>query len=175
MDRRTDHLTCSDGASAPKIGGSLSPPSPPPVRRHDAPETPRPPPRHGCRSRRGESVPNRFQQGFPGKAPTIAARAPPSESADLSLPDACATYRSHPPFVSGACVRRHHLDPRRRKSSIISRPLEVAITFDAVPIGISLGPTSVCLSSAGIQGQLLAPGHPASLLVQGQSDCVVAV
>ena len=31
---------------------------------------------------------------------------------------------SHPSYVSGACVGRHRLDPRRRKSSIISRPLE---------------------------------------------------
>ena len=29
---------------------------------------------------------------------------------------------SHPSFVSGACIRRHRLDPRRRKSSIIPRP-----------------------------------------------------
>ena len=37
VDRRVDHSTCSYGASALKKGGSLSPPSPPPVRRPDAP------------------------------------------------------------------------------------------------------------------------------------------
>ena len=30
----------------------------------------------------------------------------------------------HPPFVSGPPLRRHVLDPRKRKSSIISRPSE---------------------------------------------------
>ena len=37
VDRRVGHLTCSDGASAPKMGGALPPPSSPSVRRHDAP------------------------------------------------------------------------------------------------------------------------------------------
>ena len=61
----------------------------------------------------------------------------------------------HPPLVSGPPIRRHVLDPRRRKSSIISRPLEADVfgptgghlhdeieaarAFDGVPIGISDG------------------------------------
>ncbi len=44
-----------------------------------------------CRSRRGESVPTRFQQGFPGEAPTTAARGAPSEREALWLSKACAT------------------------------------------------------------------------------------
>ena len=57
-------FTLPGGAPAPKIGRSLPPLPPPPVRRHDAPGeagTRGAPPRHGCRSRRGESVPTRVQ------------------------------------------------------------------------------------------------------------------
>ena len=35
---------------------------------------------------------------------------------------------SHPPFVRWPPIRRHVLDPRRRKSSIISRPLEAGFS-----------------------------------------------
>ena len=37
VDFGVHHLRLPGGAPAPKIRGSLSPPSPPPVRRHDAP------------------------------------------------------------------------------------------------------------------------------------------
>ena len=37
VDRRVDHLPLPGAAPAVKKGGSLPPPSPPPVRRHDAP------------------------------------------------------------------------------------------------------------------------------------------
>ena len=37
VGRRVDHLPLPGGAPAPKKGGSLPPPSPPPVRRHEVP------------------------------------------------------------------------------------------------------------------------------------------
>ena len=43
------------------------------------------------RSGLGESVPTRVQCGFPGIASTTAARAAPSDSALLWLPNACTT------------------------------------------------------------------------------------
>ncbi len=35
----------------------------------------------------------------------------------------------HPPCVNGPPIRRHVLDPGRRKSSIISRPLEAGVSY----------------------------------------------
>ncbi len=76
----------------------------------------------------GQSVPTRVQCGFPGTAWTTTARASPSESGALGLLNGrattCATYARHPPFERVTPIRRHVLDPRRRKSSIMSRPLE---------------------------------------------------
>ena len=40
----------------------------------------------------------------------------------------CATYVRHPLFVRWTPIRRHVLDPRRRKSSIISRPFEAGFS-----------------------------------------------
>ena len=78
VDRRVDHLTGSDGASAPKIGGVALTTFFPPVRRAGrGVEHARRSLASLCRIRRGESVPTRLQQGFPGKAPTTAARARP--------------------------------------------------------------------------------------------------
>ena len=76
---RVAHLPLPGGAPALKSRVALTTSSP---SRRGAPDeagTRQPPPRHGWRSRRGESVPTRVQQGFPGKAPTTAARALPSE------------------------------------------------------------------------------------------------
>ena len=74
-----------------------------------------------------ESVPTRAQCGFSGTARTTTARATPSESGALGLlkgrATTCATYVRHPTFVAVSPIRRHGRDPRRRKSSIISRPL----------------------------------------------------
>ena len=110
--------------------------SSPPVWRHDAPcegvDT-------RCRRRTGlypigfgQSVSTRVQCGFPGTAWTTTARASPSESGALGLlkgrATSCATYVRHPPFVSGPPIRRHVLDPRRRKSSIIPRPFEAGFS-----------------------------------------------
>ena len=79
-----------------------------------------------------QSVPTRVQCGFPGTTWTTTARASPSESGALGLlkgrATTCATYVRHPPFVSGPPIRRHVLDPRRRKSSIISRPFEAGFS-----------------------------------------------
>ena len=132
MDRGVDHLTPSDGASAPKMGGSLSPLPPPPVRRHDAPCEAG---RHRtalCRRRFGESLPTRFQCGFPGTTWTTTARTSPSERGALGLlkgrATSCATYARHPPSERWPPIRRHGLDPQRRKSSIISRPLEAGFS-----------------------------------------------
>ena len=73
-------------------------------------------------------MPARVQCGLPGKACTTTGRAAPSESGALGWlkgpATTCATWMSHPSFVSGACIRRHVLDPRKRKSSITRRPLE---------------------------------------------------
>ena len=136
VDRRVDHLPLPGAAPAAKKGGSLPPLPPPPVWRHDAPcegvDT-------RCRRRTGlypigfgQSVPTRVQCGFPGTTWTTTARASPSESGALGLSKGrattCATYVRHPPFISGPPIRRHVLDPRSRKSSIISRPLEAGFS-----------------------------------------------
>ena len=80
----------------------------------------------------GESVPTRVQCGFPGTTWTTTARATPSESGVLGLlkgrATTCATYVRHPPFVRWSPIRRHVLDPRRRKSSIMSRPFEAGFS-----------------------------------------------
>ena len=80
----------------------------------------------------GESVPTRVQCGFPGTAWTTTARTSPSESGALGLlmgrATTCATSVRHPPFVRWSPIRRHVLDPRRRKSSIIPRPLEAGFS-----------------------------------------------
>ena len=77
-------------------------------------------------------MPARVQCGLPGEACTTTARAAPSESGALGWlkgpATTCATYVRHPAFVSGACIRRHVLDPRKRKSSIIRRPLEAGFS-----------------------------------------------
>ena len=150
-----DHYGGSDppkrGRGSGPLSGPLTPPrwrtsaknrgvapstSSPPVWRHDAPcegvDTP-------CRRRTGlypkgfgQSAPTRVQCGFPGTTWTTTARTSPSESGALGLlkgrATSCATYVRHPPFVSGPPIRRHVLDPRRRKSSIISRPLEAGFS-----------------------------------------------
>ena len=63
-----------------------------------------------------------------GKLSTTTARAPPSERKALGWLKSRSTYMRHPPFVAVSPVRRHVLDPRRRKSSIISRPLEAGFS-----------------------------------------------
>ena len=84
------------------------------------------------RSGFGQSAPTLVQCGFPGTAWTTTARALPSERGALGWlkgrATTCATSVDHPPFVSGPPLRRHVLDPRRRKSSIISRPLEAGFS-----------------------------------------------
>ncbi len=76
------------------------------------------------RSGRGESVPTRFQCGFPGTTWTTTARTPPSERGALGWSKSCPPWMSTPPSERWTPLRRHVLDPRRRKSSIMSRPLE---------------------------------------------------
>ena len=77
-------------------------------------------------------MPTRVQCGFPGTAWTTTARASPSESGALGLlkgrTTSCATYARHPPSERVTPIRRHVLDPRRRKSSIMSRPLEAGFS-----------------------------------------------
>ena len=136
VDFGVHHLPLPGAAPAAKNRGSLPPLPPPPVWRHDAAcegvDT-------RCRCRRGlypigfgQSVPTRIQYGFPGTAWTTTARASPSESGALGLlkgrATTCATSVRHPPFVSGPPIRRHVLDPRRRKSSIMSRPFEAGFS-----------------------------------------------
>ena len=113
-------------------GGVAPSTSSPPVRRHDAAcegvDTP-------CRRRTGlypigcgQSASTRVQCGFPGTTWTTTARASPSESGALALLKGRATYVRHSPFVSGPPIRRHVLDPRRRKSSIVPRLFEAGFS-----------------------------------------------
>ncbi len=85
-----------------------------------------------CPGGLGESVPTRFQCGFPGTSWTTTARASPSERGALGLlkgrATSCATCARHPPLERVKPIRRHVLDPRRRKSSIMSRPLEAGFS-----------------------------------------------
>ena len=76
----------------------------------------------------GESVPTHVQCGFPGIASTTAARAAPSDSAVLWLSIACTIWLSHPTLVRWPPIRRHGLDPRRRKLSIHPAPAEPAVS-----------------------------------------------
>ena len=125
------------GAPAPKNWGSLSPPAPlscgAPLRQARAGHA-----RRSlaslCRRRRGKCSLFRVQCGVSGKSLTTPGRAPPSEREALWLSKACATYVRHQVFVSGALIRRHRLDPQRRKSSIIPAPAEAAVAFNGGPI-----------------------------------------
>ena len=72
---------------------------------------------------RGKSVLSRVLCGVSEKTRTPTARAPPSEREALWLSKACATCVRHQVFFSGALIRRHRLDPQRRKLSIIPRSL----------------------------------------------------
>ena len=60
---------------------------------------------------------------FQERASTTTARAAPSDSAVLWLPNACTTWMRHPTLVRWPPIRRHGLDPQRRKSLIDPRPL----------------------------------------------------
>ena len=66
------------------------------------------------------------------QGPDYTSEGAPSEREALWLSKACATscatYVRHPPFVRWPPIRRHVLDPRRRKSSIISRPFEAGFS-----------------------------------------------
>ena len=116
-------------------GGALPPPSPVSCGAPGEAGTRGAQLRYVCRRGRGESVPTRVQYGFPGKAPTTAARTGPSESGALGLLKSRATFVRHQAFVSGALIRRHGLDPRRRKLSIHPAPAEAAswLLSTAVP------------------------------------------
>ena len=135
MDPGVNHLPLSRGAPAAKNRVAPSTSSPP-VWRHDA----------ACdgvdmRCRRptglypigfGKSVPTLAQCGFPGTTWTTTGRASPSESGALGLlkgrATSCATSARHPPSEWVTPIRCHGLDPRRRKSSIMSRPLEAGFS-----------------------------------------------
>ena len=60
----------------------------------------------------------------------------PSEREALWVLKACATYVRHQAFVSGALIRRHRLDPRRRKVSTHPAPAEATswLLSTAVPL-----------------------------------------
>ena len=116
--------------SAEKMRVALSTIPPLPVRRHDAScergtreAQPRFPLSQPTRGIRANPLPIRLSR----QGPDHSSEGLPSESAALWWSKACATWCatsvSHPLFVSGPPLRRHVLDPRRRKSSIISRPL----------------------------------------------------
>ena len=120
-------LAPSRGASAAKSRGSLPPPAPLPC---GAP----PQPAGGGHARRslasvgrkgrGKSVLSRFQCGVSEKRSTTTARTPPSGREALWSLNSCPARMSGPTFVGRTPLRRHVLDPARRKSSIHPAPLE---------------------------------------------------
>ena len=75
------------------------------------------------RKGRGKSVLSRFQCGVSEKLSTTTARASPSEREALRSLKSCPAQVSGPTFVRRTPIRRHVLDPQRRKSLIISPPL----------------------------------------------------
>ena len=87
VDFGVHHLPLPGGAPAPKNRGSLSPPSPPPLRRHDAPCEAGTPWRGAALGFTPKDSGNPCQPasnaGFPGTTLTTTARAAPSDSADL--------------------------------------------------------------------------------------------
>ena len=120
-------LAPSRGASAAKSRGSLPPSAPLPC---GAP----PRPAGGGHARRSlasaglkgreKSVLSRFRCGVSEKRSITTARASPSEREALWSLNSCPARVSGPTFVRRTPLRRHGLDPRRRKSSIIARPFE---------------------------------------------------
>ena len=56
-----------------------------------------------------------------GKVPHHNGEGAPSERKALWVSKACTTWLSHPWSERGTPIRRHLLDPQRRKSSIIPR------------------------------------------------------
>ena len=119
------------GAPASKNPGSLPPLPPPPVRRHDAPCEAGRRRTALCRRRFGESLLTRFQCGFPGTTWTTTARTSPSERGALGWSKACATCVRHPPSERWPPIRRHGLDPQRRKSSTHPAPAETVVSCPA--------------------------------------------
>ena len=124
-------LAPSRGASAAKSPGSLPPPAPLPC---GAP----PRPAGGGHARRSlasaglkgreKSVLSRFQCGVSEKRSITTARASPSEREALWSLNSCPARVSGPPFVRRTPLRRHVLDPARRKSSIIARASEAGVS-----------------------------------------------
>ena len=114
-------LAPSRGASAAKSPGSLPPPAP--LSCATSPQ-----PAGGGHARRslasvgrkgrGKSVLSRFQCGVSEKRSTTTARASPSEREALWSLNSCPARVSGPTFVRRTPLRRHLLDPARRKSSI---------------------------------------------------------
>ena len=66
---------------------------------------------------------------FRGSSRPQRRGAPPSERKALGWLKSRATHLRHRGFKGGALVRLHRLDPRRRKSLIISRPLEASVSY----------------------------------------------
>ena len=94
-----------------------------------------PAPHEALPHRMWQSEPTHVQCGFPGTTWTTTARASPSESGALGLlkgrATSCATYVRHPPFVRWSPIRRHVLDPGRRKLSTHSAPSEGGVSSSA--------------------------------------------
>ena len=152
------HLPAPVAHQRQKSGGRSHHFLPLPVRRHDAPcegDT------RGVASLRfiaadaGNPCQTASNKAFRAR-PRPQQREKPSEREALWWSKACATWCatsvSHPLFVNGPPLRRHVLDPRRRKSSIIPAPAEAAVAFDGGPITFAspslcgtapLSPTSI--------------------------------
>ena len=128
-----------------------------------------------------ESVPTRVQCGFPGKVSTTAARATPSDSAVLWLPNACTTCMRHPPSKRGTPIRRHGLDPRRRKLSTRPAPAEggVVAAFDGGSMtsdtGLLLGRLDQRLSLFGLARATDPPGQVTRPVVHQDTPAVEQV
>ena len=101
------------------------------------------------------------------QGPDHSSEGSPSEREALWWSIACATWRAtwvhHPPFVAVSPIRRHEGDPRSLKSSIISRPLEAAVSASAwsiLPTTASRPPwrSAVSQSASAMAFQNLAAG-----------------
>ncbi len=111
--------------------------------------------------RLGKSVPTLVQCGFRGTTWTTTARAPPSEKKAPWLLTKWTTWVDPPPSISGPPLRRHVLDPRRRKSSIIARPLEAGFSGSRWTI------FSMTTSRPPLRSTVSCPVNPRALLGAG--------
>ena len=132
-------LTLDGDAPASKKGGSLPPPAPlscgAPLRRARG-DTRGAASLSFSAADAGNPCCPASDAAFRGSPPPQRGGGAPSEREALWVLKACATYVRHQVFVSGALIRRHRLDPQRRKLSTHPAPAEAAswLLSTAVPL-----------------------------------------